>query len=545
MEQFGREAQGVFCSVDSIARPVSNFSCIDEKFPSSPLLGPIRRIFSQVRNHDAMTVVTEELSSTDALDLSQEKEDLEKRYGAPVRSRVRRLSFFAESFSDENGLEALGDDCFIGYAIIKEDESAGQCSRPRIYESVLRPSRRPNNFIRGEQNWRCRVGSRFFETRGYLYAQQNGVTNVCAHVACRTAAARFHPDGDMTYREMNDLLGIDHVTRRIGGDVGISFDEMQAILESAGASCISGAYPLPVQDIDSPPYQRLVYGSVESGYPAVLCFAVPERGLLHAIPVFGHTFNEDMWVPHAELSYFRVTEKTRYIPSDWWLSSFVSHDDNCGSNFCIPRHFLHTVRQCDEWPEGPQECVKQTASVARVFATLPKEVEVGPIKAEVIGVDYLSSMLRQLPDASGPWKKRLVEYAEHHRLVLRPLLVQGPEYIKHLERIVDWDSKPIRRKCIDELRDWPLLSKGFAWMIELSIPELFAGNRRKLGEVLIRADRKPRQQRDFKSYLLARVPGFFAIHIGAADEPKYGFIDSGVQGHVPLFGCENDDPGSQ
>lgn len=545
MSQFGRESCGTFRAADPIGRPVSNFLFIDDKFPAFPLTGPIRRIFSQVRNLNALTVVTEDLRPSEADDLLQENEDLEKLFAASVSSQIQRLSFFSQSFSDESGLKALEDDSFIGYAIIKEDRAPRQPSARRVYESVVRPSRHPNNFIRGAKRWQCRVGNRIFETPGYLYAQQNGLTNVCAHVACRTAAARFHPDGDMTYREMNDLLGIDHVAKRIGENVWLFTDEMEAILERAGARCKSGAYPPTHQTKDSPPYQRLIYGCVESGYPAVLSFAVPERDQLHAVPVFGHTFNEDMWVPHAELSYFRITEKTRYIPSDWWLSSFVVHDDNCGSNFCIPRHFLHEVRQCEHVPDELRECVKQRNSVAHVIATLPKEVEVSPIRAEVIGVDYLSSMLGEIPESSGPWKDRLVQYAEHHRLVVRPLLVRGSEYTEHLARVVDWDCRTIDQDWIDNLNCVQSLKENLVWLIELSIPELFSGNRRKLAEVLIQADRNPGHKRDFGSYILARVPGYFAIHVGAADDPKYRFIPSGIQGHVPLFGCESEDPESR
>ena len=162
-----------------------------------------------------------------------------------------------------------------------------------------------NSFVRGLQEWKCCIGEETFKVKGYVYAQQNNTTNACAHVACRTAAARFHPDGDMTYREMNSLpqIGIDHVTKVSDG--GLTNDQMVAILETAGARCTVADFTSWKAGVTSPPFQKYLYGSVESGFPAILFFAA-NAGEHHAIPVFGHTFNEDMWVANAEMSYFRV-----------------------------------------------------------------------------------------------------------------------------------------------------------------------------------------------------------------------------------------------
>ena len=314
---------------------------------------------------------------------------------------------------------------------------------------------------------------------------------------------------------------------------------MITILEAAGARCVPGAYPPSDPSIKAPPFQRLIYGSIESGFPIILCFAAAQ-GRAHAIPLFGHTFDEDMWVPHAELSYFRIGKGTTYIPSDSWLSSYVGHDDNWGSNYCIPRHFLYTRQHCKDWPKGPKPCVMQSDRVEYVIATLPREVRVGPIDAEAIGVDFLPSMLVQLPDPSEPWKKRLIEYSNNKLLVVRPILLHSSQYLEHLGKVVDWDYSRIRSGAIETLRGWAGFPNGWVWMVEISVPELFSANRRKVGELLIRADRPPGTKRDFGNYVLARVPGYFAFHTGGtAAAPQYRFIDNGTQGHVPLFGCED------
>lgn len=534
MPRFSRECQGTELTFVPLDRPFSNFDFIERTFPE---VIPLRRTFSQVRCHNARTLVLEKLDWTTADDLRTENEDIGKRIDGDVRSRVIRLSFFTEPIGDRRSLAAVASSQFIGYATVKQDAWSGG-HRDRIFESVILPSRHENNFIRGAGEWTCRVGGENFSLKGYLYAQQNNMTNVCAHVACRTVAARFHADGDMSYREMNDLpgVGIDHVSKRVGNGVGLTSREMMEILETAGARCVVGDFTSIAPGTTAPPFQKFLYGSIESGYPAIVCFAAG-NGQYHAIPVFGHTFNEDTWVPNAEFSYFRVGHGTAYIPSESWVSSYVAHDDNWGSNYCVPRHFLYTKQNCDRLAGGTRPCVMESECVAYIIATLPKAAMVSPISAEVIGADFLFSMLPQLTAMNELWGQRLQFYARRHLLVLRPILIDEGRYLRHLAAIDDWDGNRIRPELLTALRP---LAKGPIWMVELSVPELFSANRRKLGEVLVAADSRPNTARDFKNYLLTRVPGYFVLHQGgAASSPSYAFINAGLQGHVPLYGCES------
>jgi hypothetical protein len=176
--------------------------------------------------------------------------------------------------------------------------------------------------------------------------------------------------------------------------------------------------------------------------------------------------------------------------------------------------------------------------VAYVIATLPKPVKADPIRAEVIGADYLFSMLPQLPHISEAWEERLAFYAKHRLLVLRPVLTNGKLYADHLERVSDWAGGRISRQLVADLRT-ALIPHGHIWMIELSVPELFSANRRKVGEVLIAAEVPTGDRRDFANFLIARLPGCFALYTGgSASHPSYSFIPSGAGGHVELYGCE-------
>jgi len=530
MVPWARECSVADCKLLAIDSPFSNFRFIDQNFPD---VWPLRRTLSQVRARRGRSMVIERLDSTQARDLSEENEDIEKLFSKQLQSDIWRLSFFTKPLPNKQALEQMKDEDFLGYAIVKNDSVAGGPDVSRIYESVMAPSRHENNFIHGATNWTVTVAGCQFHISGYLYAQQNGWTNCCAHVACRTAAVRFHQNGDMPYREMNRLVGIDHTSRT--AEKGLDGGEMVRILESAGARCEVADYQNLQPSFKPPMYQKYLYGSIESGYPAILCFRtlIGSDPPYHAIPVFGHTFNEDMWVPSASWCYFEVGAGIRYVPSEQWLCSFLGHDDNVGSNYCIPRYFLRTRPRCDTWPAGPILCQVEPDCVAHVIATLPKNVTISAVTAEVIGAEYLFRIRQEQLVESNDWWTRLETYAVQNKLVLRPVLVTASEYANHLRHIEDTEAKAIQNEIIEwvaQFSDNPL------WMVELSVPELFSENRRKLGEVLLWADRATSTNRDFSNFMVARVPGYFVFFTGLNfSKAEFSFLPSPVKGHVALF----------
>jgi hypothetical protein len=511
----------------SILRPFSMFEFVENNFCG---IDPMRRLMSQVRALSGATMIVEHLGVSS--DIAEENEDLGVRYGTTPESMVTRVSFFTKEFSTEKGLSTATNEQFLGYAVIKRDQICGkQCVR--VFESVLKSSSFPHNHIRRKPKWSCEIAGHSFEIEGFLYAQQNDMTNVCAHVALRSAASLFHPQGDLTYREINRIVGIDHINRKAGGSDGggLSMEEMVRVLERSGARCVIGDYQLTDSVATEVPFHKYIYGSIESGFPSLLAFKT-NSGSGHVIPVFGHTFNQDMWVCNAELTYFKVADGPEYIPSESWLSMYLAHDDNFGSNFCIPRQYLQTscyIKEKNlrlEWDKG----------VAGIIGTLPGKVELKPIQAELIGADYLFAILPELPGAE-IWKDRFRWYAERHLMVLRPILITKAEYIAHLSAVSNWNDRKINKNQIGILNK--TLNDGYYWLVELSLPELFSANKRKVAEVLLNAEEKVTAYRDFKNFTLARLSGRFVFYSGGdATHPEYEFVDSGAEGHVELFGCE-------
>ncbi len=527
-----RKSVGQLEEILTIERPFSLFEYIDRHFPD---VVPVQRIMSQIRTLGGNTMVVEKVEN--ATDVAEENEDLALSEGSRPDSSTVRLSFFRKRFKTSQGLSTAKHHDFLGFAIVKSD-SVGATSRTRVFESVIRRSIHPNNCVRREKEWTCRVGASVFRVPGFLYAQQNAITNSCAHVAVKTAVSCYQSDRLLSYREMNRIVGIDHSRRK--ASEGLDDSEMLRILEAAGARCFVGSYTDPTAN-PPVPFQKYLYGSIESGFPAIICFETETPNQYHAILVFGHTFNEDTWVPRADSSYFRIGAGTRYIPSESWLSMFVGHDDNWGSNYCIPRAYLQQKRSCDCQHQSPgvqAVCPRDTSGIAAVISTVPKEVRLSPIQAEAIGVDYLFNMLRNIPLGSSGWDQRLKLYAANDKLVIRPILVSGKQYNDHLRRIRDWDGNKIHGIHISALKH--ILTENYYWLIEMSVPELFSANRRKICEVLLRSDKKPGAKRDFSNFILARFPLHFVLYDqGGPRRPQYSLVASGTQGHVELFGCED------
>ncbi|HUT54595.1 MAG TPA: hypothetical protein VM658_14490 [bacterium] len=308
---------------------------------------------------------------------------------------------------------------------------------------------------------------------------------------------------------MNEVIGIDLDTGPIRG---LTETEVGKVLEYSGLNwSLRGQKP-------GVPLKKIIYGHIESGYPALVVFkSGPDER--HAIPVIGHTFNEDTWVPRAESSYFVVGKSTKYIPSESWVDMFIIHDDNWGSNYCVPNDYFED--------QG-----------ASVILTLPKQVLTDPIRAEVIGSNYLMKILPSVPAGAGPWAKRLDYYARNDLLVIRPLLISGSAYTRHLRQVADWDGLKIGdEKLIGTIENE--IGQEQVWMVELSVPELFSANKRKLGEVILRAEVKPTNILDFSNYYITRLPGYFVLYkSGGPDTPRFQFDSSGSDSHVELYGCE-------
>ncbi len=491
-----------------IERGFSNFLFIDRNYDSSPVM---RRIFSLARKLKYQSLLVEKISETDCPLLAEENAALRLRRPDFQRSEVDRISFFRTP-ADHQPAD------FCGYVVFKRDFFAGPPQRrSHVYESVLDPPRQSdqNNFIHCHRSYNIKTSAGDFSVRGVLYAQQNDLTFVCAHVALRSALASVLPDADISYARINALVGVNHTTKTVGDSVGLGPPDFETVFNNLGIHYQKLVHEPKQQLLLPTEFQRDLYGFIESGCPALVGFELdqpnpgPKGQSRHVIPVFGHTFNEDTWLPNAQHTYFGDT--LSYYPSENWLSSFVVHDDNFGPYFCMPRHFL------------------KKENFRLMYGLKPEPTPLSAVEAEAVGFAVIQAITNQFPPRGEDWYDRFVVYTRCGWLVLRSALVCKGKYLKHLESVRTWNGTGLEPELIERLRN--RLPESF-WMIEASAPELFATSRRKFGEVLLVANTPLPKPLDASMLIAARLPGLTLTQNNLQLDVK----PTALQSHTPLLG---------
>jgi hypothetical protein len=448
----------------------------------------LRRIFSLARKLEFRSLLIEEIRETECSLLAEENAALRLRQPAFKSSQIHRISFFR---SPKDQAPAPQD--YIGYVVFKSDTFAA-CPAPEdhIFESVMPAPRQTeqNNFVHCFRDYQVQTAAGTFKVKGVLYAQQNDLTFVCAHVALRSALACVLPEGDIAYARINSLAGIDHQSKKVGEGAGMGPDEMEQVLTQLGVS-FQRVIHEPKSNARLPTeFQRDLYGLIESGCPALVGFKfkgrkrAPKPPPRHIIPVLGHTFNEDAWVPEAQRAYFG--SKLSYYPSESWMSAYVVHDDNFGPYYCLPRHFLKKED-------------------FRIILGLKRHPTIlSAVQAEAVGLGSIKAIVGRLPRLGMDWYDRFAVYQENGWLVLRTILVEKDTYLGHLSTLRDWAGKTFEEPHITQLQtDLP----AYFWLVEASAPELFSASRRKFGELLLCAQTTPPKPVGISILLAARLPG--------------------------------------
>jgi hypothetical protein len=493
--------------------PFSNFDYVDKNFDEETA---IRRLFSQARSHGAKTLVEEDIKAEGVL-LSENRE-ISRMHPDYRMTGLKRLSFWRRAFKSEIQIKDLSSADLVGYFIAKKD-----CvpSIPKdewhVFEAVFRKYDHPHNCVARQVHYPVKIANNDFEIDGVLYCQQNGLNKACAQVALRSLCSLHIPLGEITYEKINEIAA------RVSGPHepknGLTTPQIRAVLAGFNLGFSDIDYSEEDPSVRSEfPYQKLIYSGIESGAGALLGFRKATRKAEHhSIPFFGHTFNQDTWVANATSAYFKVGKKTKYLPSETWLSSFIGHDDNFGSNYCVPRLFL------------------KSKQVKYALAILPPGVKYDGVRAETIASDYLYSLKKDanLAASSSTWVKRFYASSDEQEVILRAISICKEEYIVHLTEMRDWHN----RRFPPSIRQFSELLSDRLWMVEISLPELFPINQRKLGEIVLDATKKPKPYRDYKTFLFARFPSHFFFIAGTAKngEPKFLHIPSQIESHTKLY----------
>lgn len=516
--EFHRVLNSQSVEISTIVQPFSCFTYVEEHFQG---LESISRIFSLARSLDAETLVKEVIDSAGIIE--DENIEIKSLYSDYQPQPIYRLSFWRKRFDDAGYISGLQDDDLIGYAILKHDIVPSlKYDEWHVFESIMRKYPHRHNCTPFSKSFTFQISSKQFSINGLLYCQQNDLNKACAQVALRSLISRLIDDNDVPYSALNNIAATCNVPGWNYGK-GLTVIQIREILRAFNIEFRDVDYTLSEEDIHTLPFQKFAYAGIESGGGSLIGFQMKERGIEHSsrqhiIPLYGHTFNKDTWAPNADESYFQIGPQLGYIPSESWTSSFLGHDDNFGSNFCIPRLYIK--------PE-------QVKYVVELF---PTGFKYSLIQAEVMGLNFLYAIIPQFQQATNPWLKRLIRYTGNQNIILRTSPAKKRDYISHLKTITDYEGNSENPALCDELLN---LLPEYLFIIEVSLPQLFPANERKLGEIVLDGSRQLKQDDsiDFSVFQFARLPELFILakDIDQEGNPTFDIIGSRLKTHTDLI----------
>lgn len=499
----------------STTSPFSSFDFIEKRYGD---FNTLRRLFSIARTHNFKTVSIESIVPLGIV--SEENKEIESLFPGYRMGALQRFAFWNEQLISADDISSLTDKNLIGYAIIKHDIIPDKKAKWHIFESVFRKYNHVHNCISGARNYEIKIADSIFNVKGVMYCQQNALNKACAQVALRSLLDGLPGIGILSFRSINEFAGNPETP---GGGFGVN--QIRNVLQKLNISFRDVDYSTPAyrEMRKTHPYRKFVYSGIEGGLGAMLGFHV-KKGSSHIIPFFGHTFNKDTWVPDAAQHYFEIGKNIGYISSDNWTSSFVGHDDNFGSDFCVPKLYV-----------APRE-------VEYVVELLKPATQYSGVQAEAMSLLFLYSLFDKMKDSENIWMRRLAVWSapKVHQVVLRAVSITRREYTEHLSSITDWENNQESRTLISILKGLP----DHLWMIEVSIPHLFPANERKLGEIILDAGKLPAETKtaiDYNLFIMARLPGscYFVTGFDAEENPEFFEHSSELTSHVPLFKTRN------
>lgn len=517
-----RLVKPVSLRVFDCSRGCSNFDFIERNLAPTY---PIQRFFSIMRSMGALTLVVENISF-DGL-LQEEYDDL-RSFNYWSSEGALRLSFWDVPFSHATEIDRLSDDNALGYLIAKESGADAVSSDWVVFEAVSNALRVGQGVYPSLGKYSFGVGDRVFHVKGCLYCQQNGLTSRCSHVALRSLLSAILDEHDFSVRRMNAIAGL---VKSEEIQLGLDVTEIRKVVEAAGLSYYDvyyGSVKTGKKLTYKPgqlPFHSFLYSGIESGCGSLLWFGVSatDKPGSHLIPFFGHTFDRDMWAADAQSRYLRSKHKIpTFLSSEIWSDRFIGHDDNFGANITMPQYFISP---------------NMLSYVMSIYRGGLKDSSGVFAEAEAVAWLY-NSLLKSMPDEN-PWVRRLkcAANAGAPRIVMRSLLIDKSQYLAHLRQLEDLTGRKAREEEIAQIEG---AVPERAWMVELSIHQLFPINRRKVGEILfdatlLKANDAKAVRRVGIPFSLARLPDFYLSKESGVQVPDYDAISSSLTSHVECF----------
>lgn len=529
----------------------SFYQLIDDLWHQGGNSNPLHRLCTLMRKMKVESFIKEELELND--ELLEEQNMVTQRYNQKIGLTATRLTFFqslppSSKWEDQ---EELPDDHLLGYAVIATLELPDDEYRTYLLESVVRPpsiwvrdaedriSIEPitNYYVHNTRDFETTIGtekkSRTLTLTGSFFAQQNDITHVCAHAALRMAinSSSTLNTEKLTNKMINEILGIDfskpekcvgHIDGDPGGTKeGLDIQELEEVIRRSGGRTISANFV----ENTSVEYDQFIYPFAESACPVILGIEGWNFNrssiISHVVSVLGHTLNSDRWEPEARTGYGGFPTES-YTPVTGWVGHYIINDDNFGMYVTLPSDMLRNYLVPSKNPN---------LHATRAVAIVPSGVRLSGLSAERRAVWIAQSLIGGIKiEPPIIWLERLAQSFQN--IVSRTLLQTKASYRQYIDGLVQNGQITLTPEIEQRLDNMP----EHVWVSEITLPHLYTGNKRKLGDVIIRANATDEEHSTGKSFELAWFPGF--IYFGS----DHQIFPWDVRTHVPLIREEKTSP---
>lgn len=470
---------------------------------------PLNRICTLARKMGVREVLIEDVLAR--ADVAEEIDRLEAALDTEGSVTAVAITFLGPRKRGTSDLSAS----IIGQVVVMTFPSpSGQ--RSYVFEAILRAPSRPgdvpllNNYVLDRVSFAVEVSGESFQISGTYFCQPNGVTTTEIDAAIRSTVMSIH--------------GRDQEIRSTGRLPSTSTTTSEKLVEGLrSADCAATVYSSEQtsQAVLDQEMWTVISSYIESDNPVLLVLSqrdMPDR----ILPVIGYTLNSDEWHPGG--STVMRQPGTQWFSSSQWVDHLIVQDPQLGPYFCLSRAWLAASAASED-----DDALKLSFMIATARGG---GVAVSPVVAEEVAGTHLKGWLRFLADEGtgrGRWWKYLVKSEDF--IVLRTTVISRNDYRHHLEQL----DGMARRKSLAAAHERNTAIDDFieslpedVWMCEISLPQLYLGNRTKLGEVLVATGVRDPDH----SFLGSRLPSQL---LWRDEQGDFFVAPIGIDFHAPLL----------
>lgn len=325
--------------------------------------------------------------------------------------------------------------------------------------------------------------NRSFKIRSAPFFQKNNITSFCMQSTLATILNNLSNNAKLILpNHINEIYGTP-----FGSDLLFDKDKVLKVIRKkrfhAGQIAFDQRntetlFKFLSRKFGWPPSSS-VYPWMESGFPGFIVFHT-RSGVLHVVPMIGHTLNTDSWQPEADIRYGRVV-RFHFRSVSAWVDNFIIHDDNFGMYLCYPTAKLSEKKDVRYKQAGKKKALKKSKRrylIDHVIFITRENIKLNPDTLEIDLIGDIRNWFERnkyVSEKENYWLYRLIN-EKKAPLVSRTLSVDKNDYIRNLKK-EDSEKKKIPNNLLRVIEKQ--LPNRF-WLTEITLPDLYIANKSAL-----------------------------------------------------------------